>query len=104
MHYQVDKDIFIKPGATLELKPNSVLEFENSIGLVAHGRLKADGIQSGSPVRFTLKVDPDEVAIENRTASVRLVDGKDEYEGRLEVEMFDTWGAVCNKVLLCLQF
>lgn len=106
MHYQVDKDIFIKPGATLELRPNTVLEFENSIGLVAHGRLKADGIQSSSPVRFTLKMDPDEVAIENRTASVRLVDGKDEYEGRLEVEMLNTWGAVCNKVLymLCLQF
>lgn len=96
--YYVDKDIFIIPGATLELRPNTVLEFENSIGMVVHGRLKADGINANSPVIFTLLNDPNNEGIENRTTSVRLVDGSDEFEGRLEVNMSSTWGTVCNKV------
>ncbi|KAK3092533.1 hypothetical protein FSP39_004063 [Pinctada imbricata] len=108
--YHVDRDIFIVPGAQLEILPGTTLEFENSIGMVIHGRLKADGVASNTQIIFTLKNDPDEVAIENRTATVRLVDGRDDYEGRLEVMIDGQWGSVCkegwideNSVVVCQQ-
>lgn len=94
--YHVDKDIFILPGVTLTILPGTTLEFENSIGMVIHGRLKADGGSSSSPVVLQLKENVDALAIENRTASVRLVDGTDEFEGRLEVFIDGEWGTVCK--------
>lgn len=72
--------------------------FYYSIGMVIHGRLKADGERASTPITFTLYENMDEVALENRTSTVRLVDGLDEYEGRVEVKMFDEWGVVCADV------
>ena len=42
--------------------------------------------------------DPDVLPLENRTATVRLSNGSDLFEGRLEVFVDNDWGTVCDKV------
>lgn len=41
--YYVDRDIIVLKSSYLEIKPGTTLEFDTSIGMVVHGRLKADG-------------------------------------------------------------
>ena len=60
--------------------------------------LKADGQNTEGTIHFKLWTDPDLLPLENRTASVRLSNGTDLYEGRLEVLIDDEWGTVCNEV------
>ena len=41
--YSVDRDIIVLKDSFLEIVPGTTLEFDSSIGMVIHGRLKADG-------------------------------------------------------------
>lgn len=66
--------------------------------MVIHGRMIADGVSSNTPILFTLNEPVNETEISNRTDAVRLADGRDEYEGRLEVNINGRWGAVCKNV------
>ncbi|KAL3873370.1 hypothetical protein ACJMK2_036499 [Sinanodonta woodiana] len=95
--YHVDKDIFILKDSTFIILPGTILEFESSIGMVVHGRLKADGA-SIAPITFKLR-DQEFLPLENRTIydSIRLYDGYDEFEGRLELNISGQWGTVCNE-------
>ncbi|KAK0049320.1 protein bark beetle [Biomphalaria pfeifferi] len=109
--FYVDKDIYVMKDKKLILEPNSILKFGPSIGMVVHGLLKADGKVLGSPVILDIDDDSSEfVPMENRTTNIRLVDGENEFEGRLEVEINDQWGTVCNdgwieenSLLVCQQ-
>ena len=65
--------------------------------------LKADGQNTDGTIRFKLWTDPDLLPLENRTASVRLSNGTDLYEGRLEVLIDDEWGTVCNEVRVIME-
>lgn len=96
-HYIVDKDIFIMPGVTLVIQSGTTLSFETSIGMVIHGTLIADGMKSGGQISFNLK-PPDLDPLVNMSLPVRLVDGADELEGRVEVEVDGEWGTVCENV------
>ncbi|KAH9500139.1 hypothetical protein Btru_077291 [Bulinus truncatus] len=108
--YYVDKDIYVMKDKKLILEPNSQLKFGPSIGMVVHGLLKADGRVLGSPVIFDVDDSEEFVPMENRTTSIRLVGGENEFEGRLEVEINGQWGTVCkdgwieeNSLLVCQQ-
>ncbi|XP_012945265.1 protein bark beetle [Aplysia californica] len=94
--YYVDRDIYIFKKTTLVVEPDCTLKFAPSVGMVVHGILIADGGKTTTPVNFDLDDSEEFVPMENRTASVRLVDGRDEFEGRLEVEIDGEWGTVCN--------
>ncbi|CAL1535561.1 unnamed protein product [Lymnaea stagnalis] len=108
--YYVDRDIYVFKDKSLVLEPDSKLKFSPSVGIVVHGLLKADGIKLESPVIFDISDKEEFVPMENRTTSIRLVEGEDEFEGRLEVEINGQWGTVCrdgwieeNSLLVCQQ-
>lgn len=107
--YRVDRDIIILKDAILEIPDGHTLEFESSVGMVVHGTLKADGSHQG--IKFKL-LEENYLPLENRTIyeKIRLVDGINEYEGRLELNISGLWGTVCdvgwieqNSALVCQQ-
>ncbi|XP_063702920.1 protein bark beetle isoform X2 [Culicoides brevitarsis] len=55
--YTVDRDISIRPGGKLILKPGVVLNFAPSVGMMVAGKLEARG-RSPNDIMFTLKREP----------------------------------------------
>lgn len=72
--------------------------FENFIGMVIYGRMIVDGVSANIFILFILNELVNEIEISNRTDVVRLVEGRDVYEGRLEVNINGRWGVVCKNV------
>ena len=110
--YVVERDINIRPGGKLTIEPGVVLRFPPSVGIMVGGRLEARGTEPDS-IKLTLKeeitfpnetydVDPEtkqqetEVVQLEPTTPVRLLGGKTDFEGRLQVRIGDQWGTVCN--------
>ena len=127
--YDVERDINIRPGGKLILSSGVTLNFAPSVGMMVAGKLEARGI-SPDDILFTLKREPvmvNETAemidgdVESETepvmpknlptpAPVRLLGGKTEHEGRLQVLIDGKWGTVCdygwtiiNAALVCHQ-
>ncbi len=77
------------------VKEGTTLEFDNCLGMLVQGELKADGKQNNH-IKFLLK---NTINFGNHS-KVRLVDGKSGFDGRLEVRPTeeDEWGTVCNRV------
>lgn len=109
--YVVEKDINIRPGGKLTLEPGVTLRFPPSIGIMVGGKLEARGNEPDS-IKFTLKeeitfnnltleeenpVEPvtEVVEVESKIP-VRLLGGKTDTEGRLQVKINNEWGTVCN--------
>ena len=94
-HYYVDRDLTILPEGRLTVLPGTTLEFPNSIGMLVHGILDADANER-EHIKFILS---NEETMTNHTL-VRLAEGKDDFEGRLEIRPTedDEWGTVCRKV------
>ncbi|XP_048517043.1 protein bark beetle isoform X2 [Dendroctonus ponderosae] len=112
--YTVERDITIRPGGKLTIEPGVTLRFPPSIGMMVGGRLEARGIEPDS-IQFTLKeniVHPPEndtyeteaLIVESDTevvqlepkSPIRLLGGREETEGRLQVKVNGQWGTVCN--------
>ena len=100
-------DILVKPGSKLTIRSGTELNFLNGIGMLVLGELAVDGYFS-SPIRFSLasqnnlNFEPspvDEPLTETLRADfgLKLVDGRTDYEGRLQVELNGEWGTVCNR-------
>ena len=95
--YKIDRDITILPEGKLIIRQGVKLEFENSIGILNHGELSAEGTKE-SPIEFSLL----NMTTFTNMSSARLSGGPNEYEGRLEVlpEGELQWGTICN--LVCI--
>jgi hypothetical protein len=129
--YDVERDINIRPGGKLILQQGVTLNFAPSVGMMVAGKLEARGT-SPDNILFTLKREPVMVndttemvsldgEVEANTepvmpknlpppAPIRLLGGKTEHEGRLQVMVDGKWGTVCdygwniiNAALVCHQ-
>lgn len=93
--YFVVDDLHILPGASLDLDPGTVLEFEDSIGMLVQGELRRAGSNIDlDSITFTAKkFRPPSLP------NIRLVneEGESVNSGRLEVNIDNQWGTVCNR-------
>nr|KAF7437889.1 hypothetical protein H0235_000280 [Vespula pensylvanica] len=105
--YIVERDINVRPGGKLVLQSGVTLRFPPAVGMMVAGQLDARG-KRPSDIRFTLKED---ISMESQNSSileetpqsspmdsipVRLLGGKTNLEGRLQVRIGEKWGTVCN--------
>ncbi|KAJ2949950.1 hypothetical protein O0L34_g11275 [Tuta absoluta] len=109
--YDVDKDINVRPGGKLVLNPGVTLKFPPSIGMMIAGKLDARG-KRPNDITFTLKeevvmsndsfyetdadIDPTTPGYVEPVVPIRLLGGRTQQEGRLQVKMEGKWGTVCN--------
>ncbi|XP_033297170.1 protein bark beetle [Bombus bifarius] len=106
--YIVERDINVRPGGKLILHPGVTLRFPPAVGMMVAGTLDARGIRP-SDILFTLKeellMDSDNETLTSQAFSglneaesvpVRLLGGKTNLEGRLQVKVGEKWGTVCN--------
>lgn len=129
--YTVEKDINVRPGGRLIIKPGVTLNFIPNVGMMVAGRLEARG-KRPDDILFTLKRSPidsagnetefmemndfdeeTEAAVEvekDPTVPIRLLGGETDHEGRLQVYLDGKWGTVCdynwniiNAALVCHQ-
>lgn len=95
--YIVERDINVRPGGKLILQPGVTLRFPPAVGMMVAGKLDARG-KKPSDILFTLKeelvvvpnndtfVEEDMIHLEEtETVPVRLLGGKTNLEGRLQV-------------------
>ncbi|XP_018046380.1 PREDICTED: protein bark beetle [Atta colombica] len=106
--YIVKRDINVRPGGKLILQPGVTLRFPPAVGMMIAGKFDARG-KKPSDILFTLKEElvmlpnndtfTDENTIqvhETESIPVRLLGGKTNFEGRLQIKIGNEWGTVCN--------
>ncbi|XP_071445359.1 protein bark beetle [Hetaerina americana] len=91
--YLVEKDINIRPGGRLTIRPGVTLNFAPSTGMMVAGKLEARG---RSPNDILLTLDVREPSNDTADPPVRLLGGRTSEEGRLQVRNGQQWGTVCN--------
>ena len=104
--YFVERDINVRPGGKLIIQPGVTLRFPPAVGMMVAGTLYARG-KGPSDIQLTLKeeivIEPDNETMadamafdESNSVPVRLLGGKTNLEGRLQVRIGEKWGTVCN--------
>lgn len=109
--YDVNKDINIRPGGKLVLQSGVTLKFPPAIGIMVAGKLEARG-KRPNDITFTLKdevvmsndsfyetdpgVEPTTPGYSEPVVPIRLLGGRTQHEGRLQVRIGEKWGTVCN--------
>lgn len=79
--YLVSKDISVRVGGRLTLQSGVTLRFLPSVGIMVAGKLEARG-KSPNDIKLTLQ---EQEPMNDTVTSVRLLGGKTEREGRLQV-------------------
>ena len=87
--YPVSGDLVVPAGVTLTLEAGVSLALERTAGLFIEGRLEAKGT-TDSPVRLQPSVNLTQVM------PLRLVNGDNEHEGRLEALIGSVWRPFCR--------
>ncbi|VBB30847.1 unnamed protein product [Acanthocheilonema viteae] len=94
--YTVIDDLNIVPGARLTLSPDTVLQFNNGLGMLVQGELVRTELHSSDEmVKFTSTP-----FVLPHLPNIRLVDENDNIDvlaGRLEVYVNNQWGTICNR-------
>ncbi|XP_011334038.1 protein bark beetle isoform X2 [Ooceraea biroi] len=106
--YIVERDINVRPGGKLILQPGVTLRFPPAVGMMVAGKFDARG-KGPSDILFTLKeelVPPKNETLEEEgenvpieeteSVPVRLLGGRTNLEGRLQIKIGNKWGTVCN--------
>jgi len=94
--YVVDRDASVMGlGGELYVKPGTVLEFSNALGMLIEGFVHFEGTRD-NPITLRLLNE----STWTNHSRVRLIDGPSLLEGRLEVRPTDSdeWGTVCRNV------
>lgn len=90
--YDVKKDIFVRPGSKLFIKPKTTLRFEQSIGMMVQGRLESDGTDGEIIYTLRMATMSDAEEVEPPARMLRLSEGT---KGTIEVTINSTTGGVC---------
>ncbi|KAF0300654.1 Protein bark beetle [Amphibalanus amphitrite] len=108
--FRVTRDIYVRPGARLTVAFGVRLEFQHSVGMMVAGHIHAEGSSMSEEKRVTFSLEERDQRDNVSLAPVRLVGGRTEREGRLQVLIDNEWGTVCsrgwsilNAALVCRQ-
>ncbi|KAH8019826.1 hypothetical protein HPB51_022560 [Rhipicephalus microplus] len=93
--YTVKKDIFVRRGSKLRIKPGTTLHFEQSIGMMVQGELESDGtndqiMYTGMPVPIATEEELEDAPMDVTSLRLSAVT-----EGTIEVTVNGTTGGVC---------
>ncbi|KAL9960882.1 hypothetical protein ACROYT_G034388 [Oculina patagonica] len=100
--YVVSQDLVVTENATLTIQPGVRLHFDVGIALKVKGSLQAKGnsrqriVFSKIPKNISVDVDDLNVTAPYYNDGIRLSDGKNYREGRLEIFLRGQWGTVCR--------
>lgn len=93
--YNVESDLILQPNSILTIRAGSRLLFDAGVGILSQGKIVVEGNKE-APVIFEMKLHtkPNEFL---NDSDVRLVNGPNKFEGRLEIFVNGEWGTVCNE-------
>ncbi|XP_031557730.1 protein bark beetle-like, partial [Actinia tenebrosa] len=94
--FVIDKDLLVPEGSQLTLKPGAQLLFRPETGIQINGSLIAEGSPENK-VSFSSFPYPNASSYASHYYGngIRLVDGNNYTEGRLEILMNNRWGVIC---------
>ncbi|XP_059476974.1 protein bark beetle isoform X2 [Neocloeon triangulifer] len=91
--YLVTRDVSVRVGGRLTLQAGVTLRFRPSVGIMVAGKLEARG---RAPNDILLTLEREEPLNDTSAVPVRLLGGRTDREGRLQLKVNETWGTVCN--------